>query len=51
MIFVRFAVAIAMQKKVRNVTGYDASSVANGCTKTVAAKIFSAPSADFVRKG
>jgi hypothetical protein len=36
MIFVRFAVAISVQKKVLIVTGYDASSVANGCTKTVA---------------
>jgi hypothetical protein len=49
--FLRFAVAISMQKKVRNVTRYDASTVANGCPKTVATIIFSAPSANFVCKG
>ena len=51
MIFVRFAVAISMQKKVLIVTGYDASTVVNGCPKTVATIIFSAPSANFVCKG
>jgi hypothetical protein len=50
MIFVRFAVAISMQKKVRNVTGYDESTVANGCTKT-SYDNFIAPSANFVCKG
>jgi hypothetical protein len=39
MIFVPFAVAVSVQKKVRNVTGYDASTVANGCKKTVATVI------------